>query len=126
IDLGDRVVVISGGGRGIGRTLVERFAAERCRVAALDLDFPDALPEGTLALTGDVSDTDSVRSMIDAVVDRFGTIDVLVNNAGINVVGTIEELTLEQWRRCFDVNVAGVFLLSQAVIPTMKRMHRGR
>ncbi len=126
IDLEDHVVVVSGGGRGIGRTLVERFAAERCRVAALDLSFPEELPPGTLAITGDVSDADSVRSMVDAVLDRFGTIDVLVNNAGINVVGSIEELTLEQWRRCFDVNVAGVFLLSQAVIPTMKQMRRGR
>ena len=126
IDLEDHVVVVSGGGRGIGRTLVERFAAERCRVAALDLSFPEELPPGTLAITGDVSDPDSVTSMVDAVLDRFGTIDVLVNNAGINVVGSIEELTLEQWRRCFDVNVAGVFLLSQAVIPTMKLMRRGR
>lgn len=126
IDLAGQVVVVSGGGRGIGRTLVERFAAEGCRVAALDLAFPDALPSGVLALTGDVSDPDSVRSMVDAVLAEFGTIDVLVNNAGINVVGSIDDLTAEQWRRCFDVNVAGVFLLSQAVIPTMKRNRRGR
>mgnify|MGYP001244575978 CR=1 FL=1 len=126
IDLTDRVVVISGGGRGIGRTLVERFAAEGCRVVALDLDFPEVLPAGVLALTGDVTDPASVQSTVDTVLDRFATIDVLINNAGINVVGSIEELTLAQWRRCFDVNVAGVFLLSQAVIPVMKRAKRGR
>lgn len=126
IELTDRVVVISGGGRGIGRTLVERFAAEGCRVVALDLDFPESLPAGVLTLTGDVTDPASVRAVVDTVLDRFGTIDVLINNAGINVVGSIEELTLAQWRRCFDVNVAGVFLLSQAVIPAMKRAKRGR
>lgn len=126
IELTDRVVVISGGGRGIGRTLVERFAAEGCRVVALDLDFPESLPAGVLTLTADVTDPASVRAVVDTVLDRFGTIDVLINNAGINVVGSIEELTLAQWRRCFDVNVAGVFLLSQAVIPAMKRAKRGR
>ncbi len=126
IDLTDRVVLISGGGRGIGRTLVERFAAEGCRVVALDLDFPEPLPAGVLALTGDVTDPESVQATVDTVIDRFATIDVLINNAGINVVGSIEELTLAQWRRCFDVNVAGVFLLSRAVIPAMKRAGRGR
>lgn len=126
IDLTNRVVVISGGGRGIGRTLVERFADEGCRVVALDLNFPEPLPDGVVSLTADVTDPGSVEAAVAAVLDRFGTIDVLVNNAGINVVGGIEELTLAQWRRCFDVNVAGVFLLSQAVIPAMKQAGRGR
>ena len=52
--------------------------------------------------------------------------DVLINNAGINVPGSIEDLSIEQWRACFDVNVAGVFLVSKAVIPHMKQAGRGR
>ena len=126
IDHRDRVFVVSGGGRGIGRTIVERFHLEGAHVVPLDLAFGDDLPESVLTLMCDVRDPESVRAAVDATVERFGSIDVLVNNAGINVEGMIEELTIERWRECFDVNVAGVFLLSQAVIPVMKRAGHGR
>ena len=126
IDLSQRVVVVSGGGRGIGRVLVERFAREGARVAALDLGFEAEQVDGTIEVGCDVSDPSSVSRAVAEVLERYSTIDVLVNNAGINVEGTIEQLTIERWRRCFDVNVGGVFLLSQAVIPVMKRAGRGR
>lgn len=126
IDLSQRVVVVSGGGRGIGRALVERFAREGARVAALDLTFDAGRVDGTIEVVCDVTDPSSVSDAVAEVLARYGTVDVLVNNAGINVEGTIEELTIERWRRCFDVNVSGVFLLSQAVIPVMKRAGRGR
>ncbi|HWR85127.1 MAG TPA: SDR family NAD(P)-dependent oxidoreductase [Rhodoglobus sp.] len=125
IDLRDRVVVVSGGAGGIGRTLVERFLAEGARVASLDLQT-DGVPDAALAVPCDVTDPESVGSAIATVVERYGTVDVLINNAGIIVEGPIEELTVERWRRCLDVNVTGVFLLSQAVIPVMKRAGRGR
>lgn len=126
IDLSGRVAIISGGGRGIGLSLVERFVAENCQVVALDLAFSDDLPDSVMQVVCDVTDEDGVARAIEQVVERFGTIDILINNAGINLLGSVEELTLEQWRRCFDVNVAGVFLLSQAVIPVMKQAGRGR
>lgn len=126
IDHRDRVVVISGGARGIGRTLVQRFVEEGARVVALDVASSDSLPDAATVIHCDVTAPESVREAIDHVVDRFGTVDVLVNNAGINVEGRLEDLTLERWRSCFEVNVTGVFLLSQAVIPIMKRANRGR
>lgn len=77
-------------------------------------------------LVCDVTDPASVRTAIDAVVERFGHVDVLVNNAGINVEGSIETLDPSRWDAAFDVNVRGTFLVSQAVIPVMKARGRGR
>ncbi len=131
LDLTDRVVVVTGAGRGIGRTLAARFAAEGCRVVAFDLAFDDE--DGTAAGTRavdrivcDVADPGSVRAAVDEVVRRHGTVDVLVNNAGINVTGTVAELGWDEWRRCMDVNLGGTFLVSQAVAPVMQAAGRGR
>ncbi|TDX81673.1 3-oxoacyl-[acyl-carrier protein] reductase [Rathayibacter sp. PhB151] len=125
IDLTGLVVVVTGGGRGIGRAIVDRFLAEGARVAALDLAFPS--PSGDAQqLVCDVTDPASVRSAIDAVVERFGHVDVLVNNAGINVEGTIETLDPSRWDAAFDVNVRGTFLVSQSVVPVMKARGGGR
>ena len=125
IDFTDHVVVVSGGGRGIGRTIVERFLSENATVVALDLDFPDPIDDARM-IRCDVTDPASVHDAIATVEAEFGRVDVLVNNAGINVEGAVDELDPERWRACFDVNVLGTFLLSQAVIPAMKRARRGR
>jgi len=126
IDYAGQVVVVSGGARGIGRAIVERFVDEHAQVVALDLAFDDALPDGVVSLVCDVTDPASVRAAIDEVVERLGRIDVLVNNAGINVEGAVETLDPARFKAAFDVNVLGTFLLSQAVIPTMKAAGRGR
>ena len=137
LDLTDRVVVVTGAARGIGATIAARFHAEGCRVVALDLAFdePAAADRPTTdESTGapidrvrcNVADPASVRSAVATVVARHGTIDVLVNNAGINVDGTVAELQWDAWRRCMDVNVGGTFLMSQAVAPVMQAAGRGR
>ncbi|SBN62030.1 3-oxoacyl-[acyl-carrier protein] reductase [Curtobacterium sp. 9128] len=127
LDITGRVVVITGAGRGIGRTIAERFADDGARVVALDLAFPDGAPTDSAdTVTCNVADPDSVRTAIDTVVERHGTIDVLVNNAGINVDGPVAELRWTDWQRCMDVNLGGVFLMSQAVAPVMQRAGRGR
>lgn len=123
LDLTDRVVVVTGAARGIGRTLADRFAAEGCRVVALDLAFEPDFPLDHVVCN--VADPESVRAAVDEVVARHGTIDVLVNNAGINVEGTIAELQWDAWRRCMDVNLGGTFLMSQAVAPVMQAAGRG-
>ncbi|PCN47745.1 short-chain dehydrogenase [Curtobacterium sp. 'Ferrero'] len=127
LDLSDRVVVVTGAARGIGAVLADRFAAEGCRVAALDLAFPDGPGPGDVErVVCDVTDPESVRVAVDAVVERFGTVDVLVNNAGINVTGRVADLDWDAWRRCMDVNLGGTFLVSQAVAPVMQAAGRGR
>ncbi len=128
LDLTGKVVLVTGGGRGIGRALTERFHAEGGRVVALDVAFDDDhMAAGDVhSLPCDVRDHESVQQAVGEVVDRFGVVDVLVNNAGVNVEGLVSDLDPEQWRRAFEVNVTGTFLMSQAVIPTMKNQRSGR
>jgi 3-oxoacyl-[acyl-carrier protein] reductase len=126
IDLSQKVVMVSGGGRGIGRAIVQRFAEEKSEVIALDLAFPEAVPAGTHSIICDATDALSVREAVAEIEQRFGAPEVLVNNAAINVEGSVETLDPEKWKAAFDVNVYGTFLLSQAVVPSMKAAGRGR
>ena len=126
LDLHGRVVVITGGGRGIGRGLADRFVAEGAHVAVLDLAFPDGTPDDRLGLECDITDADSVAGAIAAVVERFGTVDVLVNNAGVLFEGQVADLDPAAFRTTLEVNVTGTFLASQAVIPAMREAGRGR
>ncbi|MDN3310457.1 SDR family NAD(P)-dependent oxidoreductase [Microbacterium oryzae] len=130
-----RVVVVTGAGRGIGRTIAEVFARAGAHVAALDVvaegveEF--AAVSGTrgqsgLGLVADVTDAGSVRAALARVAERFGGIDVVINNAGINVEGRVIDLEEEAWQRCFDVNVAGVFRVCQAAIPYVSQSAYGR
>ena len=126
IEFSDQVVVVSGGGRGIGRVIAERFAADKATVVVLDLAFGEAESGGIHQVVCDVTDPESVAQAITGIATKFGRIDVLVNNAGINVEGQVETLDPARFRAAFDVNVFGVFLLSQAVIPIMKAAGGGR
>ncbi len=135
IDLRDRVVLVTGAGRGIGRAIAETFATEGASVVALDLgpadlgrlesDLTDQ-DATVLPVVADVRDAGAVQTVVDAAIDRFGRLDVLVNNAGINVEGRLEELDAAAWDRCFEVNVRGTFTTCRAVAPVMKRQRSGR
>ena len=135
IDLQDRVVLVTGAGRGIGRTIAETFARDGATVVALDLGTDDVeqlasdlSAEGATVVpaVADVRDATAVQAVVDAAVERFGRLDVLVNNAGINVEGRLEELDAAAWDRCFEVNVRGTFTTCRAVAPIMKRQRSGR
>lgn len=119
----NQVIVITGGARGIGRACAERFAAEGARLAILDIDQPGAQalaePLGGLGLRCDVREPDQVRAAMDAVVEAWGRIDVLVANAGIYRGAPLAEMALEDWKLVMDVNLTGVMLCCQAVAPTM-------
>lgn len=135
LDLTDRVVVVTGAGRGIGRTIAESFLRERSRVVALDVStealawFEDARRDAGLAGAAyacDVSDSSSVDAVITRVVTELDRIDVLVNNAGVMGEGLITDIDDATWDRCFDVNVGGVFRMCRAVAPIMKQQRSGR
>lgn len=130
-----RVVVVTGAAAGIGRVIADTFARQGAKVAALDIsghgvkELAEELRAGgaeAIGLPCDVTNNESVRSAVMAVADHFGGIDILINNAGINVEGTIEELEDSAWQRCFDVNVTGVVRVCKAAIPHLKESGHGR
>jgi NAD(P)-dependent dehydrogenase (short-subunit alcohol dehydrogenase family) len=149
--LAGKVALITGAGSGIGRATARLFAAEGASVAAADIDpaaakqtvthiatdagaatenpepiergerpVPDARP-----FSADVTSLAETEALAAAVVDTWGRIDVLFNNAGIAGIGTVEETSLELWERVMAVNVRGVFLVARAVLPAMVAARSG-
>ena len=132
--LAGKVAAVTGAGRGIGRGIAERFVAEGAAVVLVDRDpaVSDVAAElarhaGTEAagVTCDVTDESSVAGMVAEVEDRFGRLDVLVNNAGAITIAPLAELTVEAWNRVLAVNTTGAFLCAKAVAPVMRRGGRG-
>ena len=113
------VAAVTGGGAGIGLAVVEELVARGARVAALDVD-PSGAPEGVLGVRCDVTDRASVDAAVATVVSELGQLDVVINNAGISAVGTVEDLTDEDWRRVLDVNVVGIARVSAAAMPHLR------
>ena len=119
----DQGVLITGAGSGIGRETAFEFAAEGASVACADLDIKmaertveDIAKKGGrgFAFAVDVTKPDSVTALVDAAAKRLGTLDVLLNSAGIREISPVLELSHEQFCKVMDVNVTGTFLVSQA------------
>jgi len=130
----DCVVMITGAANGIGQACALRFAMEGANIACLDM--AEAANEATaarcrefggeaLALTCDVTSPDSLQAAVDAVMARWGRLDVLVASAGIYTGSPLPEVSLQQWQRLIDINLTGVFLSNQAVAPIMQKQGRG-
>ena len=113
------VAIVTGGASGIGAATADRLADLGAQVAVLDLD-PESASERHLALQCDVSDDASVRAAVQAVVERFGRLDVVVNNAGVGAQGTVEENNDDEWHRVFDINVIGMVRVSRAALPHLR------
>ncbi len=126
-----KVALVTGGARGIGRAVCEAYADEGARVAVADLleaeavHTADALGENGMAVAMDVTDPDAIRTGVKAVEAHWGGIDILVNNAGIFKLAPIGQVTREDYRRQFDVNVGGTIFASQAVVPGMRKRGGG-
>jgi len=121
-----RVAIVTGGASGIGRATVARLAADGFLVAVLDLG--ETASEAKLALRTDVTDPSEVERAIGRVVEAFGRIDVLVNNAGISgsAAATVcHQTPVDDWDRVQAVNVRGPFLCTRAVLPTMLAQGNG-
>lgn len=116
----DHIALVTGAARGIGRQVALTLAERGYAIAANDLTEPgETLEElheagaGAVSVPGDVSDEAAVREMVAKVVEEFGRIDVLVNNAGLMAITPAEETTLDDWRRMLEVNLTGPFLMSR-------------
>jgi NAD(P)-dependent dehydrogenase (short-subunit alcohol dehydrogenase family) len=114
------VAAVTGGASGIGAAIARRLMADGARVAVLDRDVSDP-PEGALAVPADVTDDASVRAAVDRVLQEWGRLDVLVNNAGIGAQGTVADNPDEEWHRVLDVNLLGMVRTTRAALPALRR-----
>jgi 3-oxoacyl-[acyl-carrier protein] reductase len=137
-DLEGRVVIITGGGKGIGKVYAQEFARAGARVLAADIDgaAADSVAKEIRAAGGDavgtttdISDVDSTQAMAEAARTQFGGIDVLVNNASLMSAlprRSWLEIPVEEWDRVMAVNLRGMFLSCRAVFPAMREHGRGK
>jgi NAD(P)-dependent dehydrogenase (short-subunit alcohol dehydrogenase family) len=123
----DKVVIITGAGRGIGAAAVGAFLTAGAQVAALSRQPSDALPtDRLLPLVCDVADWGAMQAAVATVLAHWGRIDVLVNNAGvIDPIASIAEADPADWGRAQDVNLKGVFHGMKAVLPTLRAQGGG-
>jgi NAD(P)-dependent dehydrogenase (short-subunit alcohol dehydrogenase family) len=134
--LDKRTALLTGAARGIGKAIAREFSREGAAVVLTDVDS-EALrsaAEEIAAETGgkvlersmDVTDFESIRSVVEGVTKRFGRLDILVNNAAVNAKGWVKDLPIETWKRVIEVNLTGQFLCCKAVLPQMMRQNYGR
>ncbi|MBI5601902.1 MAG: 3-oxoacyl-ACP reductase FabG [Deltaproteobacteria bacterium] len=131
--LQDKVALVTGAGRGIGRAIAERFAVEGARVVVNDVNGESAQETvemiktqgGTAApIEGDTSQETHVERMVQFVVDTYGGLDILVNNAGVEIWKPIHEMTAQEWDRIMGINLRGVFLVSKHAVRQMLSRNR--
>lgn len=131
----DKVVIITGGSRGIGRGIAQLFADEGAHVVIVGRD-EESLKSATSAmvkegghvmgLQGDVAKACDMEKMVDDTMAKFGRIDILCHNAGIYPLARLETMTLEEWQKVIDTNLTGTFLAVKACIPAMKKQGKGK
>ncbi|MGC5170241.1 SDR family NAD(P)-dependent oxidoreductase [Microbacterium sp. DT81.1] len=115
----DLVAIVTGGASGIGAAIVRRLRADGATVAVLDRDVSNTA-DADLAVAADVSDDDSVRAAVAAVLERFGRIDIIVNNAGIGAQGDVGANDDDEWHRVWDINVVGMVRVTRAALPALR------
>jgi 3-oxoacyl-[acyl-carrier protein] reductase len=137
-DFTGRSVIITGGGKGLGKVYAEEFAKAGARVVAADIDIKAAeavaasLNDAGLTALGlgvDVASEDSTKAMAHAALDRFGKIDVLINNASLMSVlprRSWLEIPVDEWDRVMAVNLRGMFLCCRAAFPAMQAQKLGK
>lgn len=120
----DKVVIVTGAGSGIGAGAAARFLSEGAKVTLVGLHEASLKEtakgfhkDNILVQKADVSDEKQVKKIIDATVKKFGKIDVLINNAGIAVMGKIEEISTASWHQQMATNIDGVFFCTREAIP---------
>ncbi len=131
-DLSNRTAIVTGAGRGIGRAIAAALIAHGARVALFDrdptllTDATEALGAATLNTVVDVADATNVQTAIETVIEQWGHIDILVNNAAILSTKPFLELTLSEWEQTLAVNLNALYYTCRAVVPTMIATGYGR
>ncbi len=136
LHLTNKTAIVTGGSKGIGKGIAEALAAEECNVAICSR-HEDELNRAAnslrdngakaLAVTADLTKDADIQKLVDAAVERFGCIDILINNAGtVGQHGTFEETSVEEWKNLFELNLFAVVKLTQKVLPYMKKQRWGR
>ena len=129
--LANKVAIVTGAGTGIGRAIAIAFAREGAMVALVGRrhrPLETAVKEigdAAISIPADISRTKDVRRILDVTLEKFGKLNVLVNNAGVLIAGTAESHTERDWNQTFDINVKGVWLLSRAALAPMRQAGGG-
>ena len=131
-DFSGRVAIVTGAARGLGRAIAARLyergasVAVNVRDADRSNEVAQSLGENALAIPGDVAAADFPERAVRSTLDRFGRIDILVNNAALAKSTRFPALSPDEWRLALEINLTAPFLLTKAVFPTMKAQHYGR
>lgn len=135
-DFTGKTVLVTGAGKGIGRATAIAFARANANIVLTDVDgesvvalerqLSDEFGTKCLSKQMDVTSKKQVDSTVAEAIERFGRIDVLVNNAGIVQIGSFEEVTWDEWKKLLDINIGGAVLCTQAVIKYMKAQRYGK
>lgn len=133
--LKDRVAIVTGGAQGLGAAIVERLAEEGAHVVVADLKVEQARATAetvaaatgrkTLAIACDVTKEDQVEALVRQTVEEFGSLDILVSNAGIVLSGSVEDFPVDRWRLVIEVNLIGYFLCAKHAVRVMREQKRG-
>ena len=133
--LSSQVAIVTGAGQGMGAAMAKLIAEEGGQVVVSDINqekasvIADEISETetqALAIRADITREKDVQAMVETTIEHYGTISILVNNAGILYPTRIEQITRAEWDRVLEVNLTGTFLCSQAVLKTMKKNRYGR
>jgi NAD(P)-dependent dehydrogenase (short-subunit alcohol dehydrogenase family) len=130
--LDGKVALVTGASQGIGRAIADGLAAEGARVVVADLRGAEdaaATYDGGVGITADVASETDVQRVVDETVSTCGGVDILVNNAGLYAsleMRPFEQIPLEEWRLVMDVNVASMFLMCRAVVPSLRERGGGK
>lgn len=125
-DFKDKVIIITGAASGIGKVTAQKFSDYGAKVVAWDLKFPENYITSVASIKVNVSIYTEVEEATRQVIDLYGKIDVLINNAGITRDATLQKMTVEQWQQVIDVNLTGVFNCTKAVSGQMISQKSGR
>ncbi|SEB14769.1 gluconate 5-dehydrogenase [Thalassobacillus cyri] len=134
-DLTGKTAIVTGGGRGLGKQIAEGFAESGANVVVCSrkVEACEEVSESlkkmgveSFALKCDITNPDDIQNVVEQTMERFGTIDILVNNSGATWGAPVEEMPLEAWQKVINVNVTGTFMMSQAVGKVMLEQTTGK